>query len=157
MNVSAFDAFRRAAGQVALSKSSYLDGWREAGLTETEWQTFTQNELWTIDQRHKFPSICSEVLNLSLSVAGLPAQPLPAQFVAAIIATMVSPANWIVAANRAPQSYDALDASGIQGSHEVRNVSAEQMVSLVLLYGGSYKDEPTSLGKAEQAVSSDKK
>ena len=76
------------------------------------------------------------------SIAGMPAIPLPGQYVAALIAEVVSPVNRLLACTKVPETFDAEAASGILRTHEVKPMSYEQMSSLVILYSGGFMKEP---------------
>lgn len=77
-----------------------------------------------------------------MTIAGMPPIPLPGQYVAAVIAEVVSPQNRMIACTKAPETFDASDASGLLGTSEVTDMSTQQMMALVLAYSGSYLPEP---------------
>lgn len=104
------------------------------GFSKAEWDLLTQADLWTPSDRRKVRSILAEAVNASLTIAGLPAVPLPAQYVAAVIATIVAVPNRLSAAMRAPEAYDAVAASGLVGPVEVEPVRIETMMALVMGY-----------------------
>jgi hypothetical protein len=113
------------------------------GISPQDWTLLTQKELWNSDQRSQVRGILSEITNVACTIGGIPAIPLPGQFVAALIAHVVSPANYFVASTRAPDTYDALLASGLQGKVNIQPMTQQQMLSLVLAYSGGFMDEPT--------------
>ena len=86
-------------------------------------------------------SVLSEAVNITMTLAGLPAEPLPGQYVAAVIATLVAPCNRLVAAQRAPETYDAVSASGLVESAEVLPMPPTQMVALVMAYSSGQIDD----------------
>ena len=79
-----------------------------------------------------------------MTIAGLPAIPMPGQYVAAIIAEIVAPVNRLVACTKAPDTFDADAASGILGTHEVKDMSVQQLMALVIAYSGDASQEPTA-------------
>ena len=79
-----------------------------------------------------------------MTIAGMPPVPLPGQYVAALISEVVSPCNWMLAAIKAPDSFDALDATGLLEEQEVKPMKYEQMMALVMVYGSSYEHEPAN-------------
>lgn len=137
-----FEVFQNGANALVSDGFRYGKIHAQHGLSQSEWDLLTQNEIWTQVERRKVRSILSEVINVSLTIAGLPSTPLPGQYVAAIIAKLVAPCNRIVCCQRVPETYDAMAASGLSGTVEVNPMSAEQMVALVLAYSGYYKGEP---------------
>ena len=80
-----------------------------------------------------------------MTIAGMPAIPLPGQYVAAVISEVVSPCNWMLASLKAPDTFDAIDATGLLEQEEVKPMKHEQMMALVMAYGGGYTHEPSNL------------
>lgn len=115
---------------------------RAHGISQADWKLITQEEFWTPEQYRSVRSLLANVVEVSMTVAGLPSVPLPGQYVAAVIAICVSPCNRIMAAQKAPDTYDAVVASGLQETFQVRPMPREQMVSLVLAYSGGFGGEP---------------
>jgi hypothetical protein len=135
-------SFKIGAKQLAHAERLYTDLHKAHGIEETHWLLLTQDEYWTPDQARAIRSILANVVEVSMTIAGMPAIPLPAQYVAAVIAEIVSPCNRILACLKAPDTFDAFDASGLMGNFEVKEVKYEQMVSLVMAYSGGYHGEP---------------
>ena len=79
-----------------------------------------------------------------MTIAGMPAVPLPGQYAAAVIAECVSPANRLVACMKVPDTFDAVSASGVHDTFEVRPMRPEQMMALVLAYSGGFGGEPNA-------------
>jgi hypothetical protein len=141
------DAFMIGALQLAKDQKAYSDLHKSHGIEETHWNLITQKEYWTPDQQRAVRSILANVLEISMTIAGMPPVPLPGQYVAAVIATVVSPCNRMVAAMKAPDSFDAFDASGlIGGEHkdEPDKMKFQQLISLVIAYSAGYRGEPMS-------------
>lgn len=137
-----FDIFRSGALTIATEMNEYTGAYEQYGLSRSEWQTLTKREVWTRQEAKSVRSLIAELIQISLTISGLPAQQLPGQYVAAVIATAVAPVNWLAAAARAPQCFDAVNASGLSEEHEVREMPMEQMQSLVIAYGGHATLEP---------------
>lgn len=137
-----FDVFRAGALTIAHEMNEYTGAYEQYGLSRSEWQTLTKREVWTRQEAKSVRSLIAEVIQISLTISGLPAQQLPGQYVAAVIATCVAPVNWLAAAARAPQCYDAVNAAGLSEEHEVVEMPMEQMQVLVLAYGGYNQLEP---------------
>ena len=77
-----------------------------------------------------------------MTIAGMPATPLPGQYMAALIATVVAPVNRFIACHKAPETFDGEAASGILQTHEVKPMTFQQLQGLVLAYSGGYAGEP---------------
>ena len=133
-----FSVFR--SGAMALvsddGRYRYTDVHAAYGIPKPDWDLLRSKRPWKTDERMRARSVLSEILNVSMTIAGLPSQPLPAEYVAATIACVVHPCNVFVAATRAPEAYSALDASGLMGSVEIEPVKPETMFSLVIYYLG---------------------
>lgn len=129
------------------------------GFSAEEWDLLTQKEMWTQEQRRMVRAPLAEAVSISLTLAGLPSEPLPGQYVAAVIAKLVAPANRLVAAFRAPETFDAVSASGLIGEGEVKAMTPQQMVSLVMYYSsGQYDDLQPDASRElrEEALRQDK-
>jgi len=143
MSANLFDAFRIGARQLAGPTRDYANLHAEHGLTKPEWDLLVQNDPWNVEQRRQAKSTLSECLQISLTLAGLPAMALPGQYVAACIVEIVSPVNRLVAAAKAPEAYDAVMASGLETEEsEIRPISPEQMISMVIAFSGFADAQP---------------
>jgi hypothetical protein len=139
MNVHA--AFRAGAEHLARGQK-YGEVHREHGLLEPDWQLLTQDEHWTPQEARRIRSILASVIEVTLTIAGMPATPLPGQYAAAVIAIVVKPANRMVAAVKVPETFDAVSASGLHDVVEVKPMPKEQMMALVVAYSGGLGGEP---------------
>lgn len=119
----------------------YSSAHAAAGFPEAHWNLLVQSEPWSPAERRQVRTILAEAINLTLEIAGMPSEPLPGQYAAAVIAVLVAPCNRIVAAHRAPNTYDAISASGLLGEVEVKEMTATQMVSLVMVYSSGHFPE----------------
>lgn len=135
-------AFKIGARRIAKDEKRYTDLHKAHGIEEAHWRLLTQTEYWTPDQSRAVRSVLANVIEVSMTIAGMPAVPLPGQYVAALIAEVVSPCNYMIAAVKAPDTFDATDASGLLGGMEVRTMEYQQLMALVLAYAGGYGDEP---------------
>lgn len=133
-------SFRRGAERLAAA--SYGTTHKEFGISEVDWQLITQEEPWTAEQARASRSVVASVVEVCMTVAGMPPVPLPCQYVAAVIAIIVAPANRMVASMKAPDTFDAFAASGLQQECEIKPSSREQMMSLVMAYSGGFGGEP---------------
>ena len=110
---------------------------RSADVSAAEWKLLTQKALWTPSQIRRVPQALADVVNASLTVAGIPAMELPGQYVAAVICRVVAVPNRLVAARQAPASFDGHAASGVEGAPAIVPVSRKQMIALVMVYSSN--------------------
>lgn len=137
------EAFKTGARLLVVSNAGkYGDMHRAHGITPEEWKLLTQVEYWTPDQARSIRSVLANIIEVCLTISGMPAIALPGQYAAAVIASVVSPANRMVACMKVPDTFDAWSASGILGPVEIRPMSAEQLLSLVILYSADFPGEP---------------
>jgi hypothetical protein len=139
-----YSAFRIGAQKLAHDERKYSELHKAHGIDQAHWDLLTQREYWTPDQARAIRSILASVVEVSMTIAGMPAIPLPGQYVAAVIAEVVSPCNRMIAAVKAPDTFDAADASGLMENSEVKQMKTEQMIALVLAYSGGYAKQPQS-------------
>jgi hypothetical protein len=144
MNVH--DAFMIGAMKIAQNEKKYMDLHKSHGIEQSHWELITQEEYWTSDQARAVRSILANVVEVSMTIAGIPPTQLPGQYVAAVIATVVAPCNYMVASIKAPDTFDALDTSGVMAMvpEQPKPMTAQQIMSLVIAYAGGYKGEPTN-------------
>ena len=142
MTMQLHQAFRAGAEILARNNCTYGSQHQSHGLNESEWNLLTQREHWTADESRRIRSILAAVVEVCMTTMAMPAQPLPAQYVAAVIAIIVAPANRIMAAFKAPDTFDATSAAGLTEPFEIKPVRPEQMISLVMAYSGGYGGQP---------------
>lgn len=150
-------AFKAGAGILARDGLRYGEIHRAHGISQPDWELLTQDEFWTPEQYRGVRSLLANIVEVSMTVAGLPSVPLPGQYVAAVIAICVSPCNRIMAAQKAPETFDAVAAAGITETFQVRPMPKEQMLSLVMLYSGGYGGEPALQRLPQEVVQLAKK
>ena len=142
MNLDLHTAFKIGAKRIAKDEKQYTDLHKSHGIEEAHWELLTSREYWTPDQARSIRSILANVVEVSMTIAGMPAVPLPGQYVAALIAEVVAPCNYMLAATKAPDTFDATDASGLMAGAEVKTMEFQQLASLVIAYAGGYGGEP---------------
>jgi hypothetical protein len=135
-------AFRLGAEQLVLGGIKYNELHRTHGIQQVHWDLLTQDEPWTPEQARQIRSVLASIIEVCMTIAGLPPVPLPAQYAAAVIAVVVAPANRFVAAQKVPDTFDAATASGLMETIDIRPVKAETMFSLVMAYSGGFGGEP---------------
>ena len=132
----------QGAIQLAKNECAYTDLHKQHGIEQHDWDLLTQDEYWSPQQARDMRSLIASVCEVSMTIAGMPAIPLPGQYVAALIATVVAPCNRMLACTKAPDTFDADKASGISSTHEVKDMSVQQLMALVLAYSGGFAGEP---------------
>lgn len=129
--------FEAGALTLVSDQMDYTKRHAEAGFAKPDWDLLTQPEYWNADQARQVSSILAEACSISLRLAGIPAVPLPGQYVAALICKLVAPSNRLTAALRAPRTFEAESASGVSGPVAVQETSPEQMMSLVMYFSNA--------------------
>lgn len=135
-------AFRRGSEVLAQAQRKYTELHKGHGIDPFDWEVLTQQEYWTPEQARDMRSVIANVLEVAMTIAGMPAIALPGHYVAAMIATVVSPSNRLIACTKVPDTFDAVAASGIHQTFEVKPMRVEQIMSLVLAYSGGFGEEP---------------
>lgn len=136
------NTFKIGALKLAQAQRKYTDLHKSHGIDEAHWELLTSDEYWTPDQARAIRSILASCLEVSMTIAGMPAIPLPGQYAAALIAEVVSPCNRLLACTKCPDTFDAFDASGLLKDHDVRTMPVTQMMALVIAYSGGSTHEP---------------
>ena len=133
-------AFR--SGAEILVGRTYGSLHAEYGISQVDWELITQDRMWTPQEATMARAILAQVTEVSLTIAGIPPTTLPVQYVAAVIAIIVSPANRMVACLKAPDTFDGVMASGLKGAVEVQPAERETIMGLVMAYSGGFGGEP---------------
>ena len=142
MTLDIHKAFQHGAQILAKDNCKYTTLHKGHGIDPHHWELLTQKEYWSPDQVRQIRSILAQALEVSMTIAGMPAIPLPGQYLAALIAEVVSPCNRLVACMKAPDTFDAEAASGILMTHEVKDMPYQQLMALTLLYSSGFPEEP---------------
>lgn len=127
-----FTAFKQGAFYMATRTPEQM---QEMGMNLNEYAILTQDAAWLPSEVQQMRGVLAHAINVSLTFAHLPARALPAQYVAAVIAYVVKPVNWLTAATIAPETFDALGAANADDNFVVKPFRYEQMISLVMMYG----------------------
>lgn len=131
------DLFLLGANELVAMTKVYGPDQIAAGFTEEEWSLLTQEDCWTISQQRKIKSVLASACSITLAIAGLPPAPLPGAYVAAVICKLCAPCNRLVAANQAPESFDARSALGLVGESIEVITSQAQMYALVVHFSSA--------------------
>ena len=109
------------------------------GISSDLIRVLRKNTLWNADDRMRAEGALSELLNVCNHRAGLPQIELPAEFIACMIARIVSPVNRVVAAQKAPRGYKGILATGLHSEPLIEDVEPETMIALVIAFSGGYE------------------
>ena len=137
-------AFQHGAQILAAGNREYTTLHKAHGIEENHWDLLTQGEYWSPDQARQIRSILASVIEVSMTIAGMPAIPMPGQYCAAVIAEVVSPPNRFRACTKAPDTFDAIAASGLLSTHEVKPMTVQQLMALVIVYSAGFTGEPNA-------------
>jgi hypothetical protein len=139
--MNAFELFKNGAMALASPDGTfaYTDTHASYGVSKANWDKLRSKEPWTAPVRSQMKAALPEVLNIAYTVSGLPASRIPAEYIAAVVASVVSPANVLIAANIVPLGYDAAMASGLNGPSKIEDVTRERMIALCLAYAGGWR------------------
>lgn len=135
-------SFRAGAERLASATMSYTELHRSHGISQADWSLLTQGEPWTPEEARQTRSILASIIEVAMTISGLPPVPLPGQYAAAIIAIIVAPSNRFVAVRKVPDTFDAVAASGLEGAVDIVPMKQEQMFGLIMAYSGEYGGEP---------------
>lgn len=137
-------AFRQGARVLAQGYCKYDETHKIHGIDPFQWKILTQNQYWSPEQARGMRSVLANVLEVSMTIAGMPAIPMPGQYAAALIAELVAPCNRILACHKAPETFDAFAASGLNETVDVQPMKVEQLMALVIAYSGGFAGEPAN-------------
>ena len=142
MKLDIHRAFQIGGEILAKEKCKYTELHKGHGIDQYHWEILTQPEYWSPDQSRQIRSILANVLEVSMTISGMPAVALPGQYCAAVIANVVAPCNRLIACLKAPETFDAESASGLVGTHEIKEMPWQQLMALVMAYSGGLTGEP---------------
>ena len=103
-------ACQQGAQILAAADSKYTTLHKGHGIEENHWDLLTQKEYWSPDQARQIRSILASIVEVAMTIAGMPSIPMPGQYVAAVIAEVVAPPNRMLACTKAPDTFDAIEA-----------------------------------------------
>ena len=129
--------FLVGANELASHGVEYGPEQQSAGFNKEEWDLLQKETCWTKAEQRKIPSALTNAVSVTLQTAGLPPIQLPGAYIAACICKLVNPCNRLVACISAPESFDALSASGITGPSEIKITTKQQMMGLVTYFSSA--------------------
>lgn len=104
-----------------------------AGVSQEDMDILTGPALWTPDLRIRVRRTLDSVVFGITDMAGLPRVEIPAEMAAAIIAMIVNPANWMIAASWLADLKPAQDFTTPEETVQLERVSAGKMFVLVCM------------------------
>ncbi len=129
--------FLLGANKLAVAGKEFGTEQQAAGFNKQEWDLLCSDECWSQAEQMKMGSILSMAVSITLRTAGLPPTPLPGAYVAAVICKLVAPCNRMVAASSAPESFDAMSASGLTEEPQDVITTQQQMYALVIYFSSA--------------------
>lgn len=135
-------AFQIGAQRLAEDNCRYADIHKAHGIDQAHWDLLTSSEYWTAEESRQIRPIIQAVAEASMTIASMPALPLPGHYLAALIAHVVKPVNQLIACTKVPETYDAITAAGLDKETELQTMTYQQMTGLVMAYSGGYVGEP---------------
>lgn len=139
--------FLSAARMVATSQMSRL--LLSAGVSAMDMDYLRGSGLWAQDMRTKMRTTLDSLIYGTLDIAGLPRVDVPAELVAAIVASVVDPINWMTCAAWLEGLKPARDLKEPGESVQIERVNAGRMLTLIIYADAamSSTDEYASLSK----------
>jgi len=119
---------------------------RNAGVSQAHVDVLRQPGLWTSDQRVAVRQTLDAVIYACTDMAGLPRVDIPAEYVAAVVATLVSPVNFLVLASWVADHKPARDLAQAEENVQIQRVHAGKMASLIIMaHAAIHGDEGESV------------
>lgn len=129
--------FLLGANALAVAGKEFGAEQQAAGFNKQEWDVLCSESCWSKNEQMKIASIIAMAVSITLRTSGLPPTPLPGAYVAAVICKLVAPCNRLIAAASAPESFDAMSASGITAEPQKIITTKEQMYALVVYFSSA--------------------
>ena len=104
------------------------------GITPDEWHTFLQPEWWTGPEARQAGMTVNKALSIAFELSGTPRIGVIAEYIAAVIATLVQPVNWSTACSVAHNGLDGSKLLTPEGDEVTarETVTPERLYALVL-------------------------
>ena len=105
------------------------------GLSNDDWQELTGHAPWTVSDRPRMSRILTDLIYASVDLLGLPRFRIPAEYVTAVIAIFVAPANVFAAC-----SWSAADLYSSEDIINGKQADAVRVEEVFALVGQCYAD-----------------
>ncbi len=114
-----------------LMTNEYARVMKNAGVSEADWKLVSQDKLWSQSDRIRTNRIIDALIYGSTEMAGMPKVDISAEMCAAILATVVSPMNWMIVASWQEGLAPAYDLATAESSVQIERISAGKMLALI--------------------------
>lgn len=116
-----------------LAQDAFVRTMVNCGVNQADMDLFTGALLWGPDVRSRVRRVLDSVLYGICDMAMLPRVDIPAEIAASVIAMMVNPANWMIAAAWQEGLRPAQDLANSEETVQIERVSAGKMITMVCL------------------------
>ena len=155
MHTVVLEAMRGAASVV----SGMPDKWKSdvhgaVQISPQDWEILKSKSYWTPAQAREARTSIDKLINASLTLANVPPQPLSAEYIAAVMARVIAPCNWLVASNSGVQGLDGKQLASITGDdYPARKwVSPERLHHLILVFSMNFDVLPKQPTEEDQMI-----
>ena len=107
---------------------------------QNDMDLFKGQALWATSDRLRIRRVFDTVLYAMCDMAQLPRTEIPAEMPAAVVAMLVSPGNWMVAASWLAGLKPARDLMEAEQTVQIETFSAGRMLSLILYADSAMRD-----------------
>lgn len=115
-----------------LASDAFVRVCASLGVSQEDMDHFRGPTVWTADIRVRMRRVLDTVVYGVCDMSMLPRVDVPAEMVAAVVACLVEPSNWIVVAAQCEGLRSARDLAEPEGSVQIERVSAGRMMVLIL-------------------------
>lgn len=110
-----------------------------AGVSQQDFDQLRGAAIWSADQRTRIRRTLDAVVYSITDMAQLPRVDVPAEMVAAVVAMVISPANWATCASWLSGLRPARDVAEPEETVQIERVSAARMLVLVCMADASMR------------------
>lgn len=115
-----------------LASDAFVRVCSSLGVSQEDMDIFRGPLVWTADVRVRMRRVLDAVLYGVCDLSMLPRVDIPAEMVAAVVACLVQPANWLVVAAQQEGLRTARDLAEPEQQAQIERVSAGRMVTLII-------------------------
>jgi len=115
-----------------LASDAFVRVCASLGVSQEDMDIFRGHGVWTADLRVRMRRVLDTVVYGVCDLSMLPRVEVPAEMVAAVVACLVAPGNWIIAAAQCEGLKSARDLAEPETAVQIERVSASRFLVLVL-------------------------
>jgi len=115
-----------------LASDAFVRVCASLGCSQEDMDHFRGESVWTADLRVRMRRVLDNVVYGVCDLSMLPRVEVPAEMVAAVVACLVKPANWIVCAAMLEGLRSAHDLASPEIAVQIERLSSGRMVVLIL-------------------------